>query len=38
MSNFHVHHKIPWAKGGLTTLENALLMCEHCHKELHKNT
>jgi hypothetical protein len=36
MSNFHVHHKIPWAKGGKTTLENALLLCESCHRELHK--
>lgn len=36
MDNFHVHHKVPWAKGGQTTLENALLLCERCHRELHK--
>jgi hypothetical protein len=36
MEAFHVHHKIFWAKGGQTTLENALLLCEQCHRELHK--
>lgn len=36
MKNFHVHHKVSWAKGGKTTLENALLLCEQCHRELHK--
>lgn len=36
MNNFHVHHKVPWTKGGQTTLENALLLCERCHIDLHK--
>jgi len=34
--NFHVHHKVPWSDGGQTTLENALLVCERCHRKLHK--
>lgn len=36
MDNYHVHHKIPWSEGGRTTLENALLLCERCHRDLHK--
>ncbi len=36
MTSFHVHHKLPWIKGGRTTLENALLLCERCHRDLHK--
>jgi len=36
MDAFQVHHKIPWTKGGQATLENALLLCEQCHKEMHK--
>jgi len=36
VNNFHIHHRVPWAKGGQTTLENALLLCEQCHRELHK--
>ncbi len=35
--NFHVHHKIPWSRGGKTTLENALLLCEECHRKLHSS-
>jgi len=32
---WHVHHKKPWIEGGLTTIENAVLVCEECHKKLH---
>lgn len=35
MKNFHVHHKIPHSKGGKTVLNNAILLCESCHKKLH---
>lgn len=32
---WHVHHKKPWIEGGLTRIENAILVCEECHKRLH---
>jgi hypothetical protein len=30
-----VHHKIPKAKGGLNTIENAVVLCPNCHREEH---
>jgi len=27
----HVHHIVPRSKGGLSTLENLLTLCELCH-------
>ena len=29
---FHVHHKIPWADGGLTEVSNGLAVCPSCHR------
>jgi hypothetical protein len=31
----HVHHKNPWAKGGKTTVENAVLICPRHHTLAH---
>lgn len=30
-----VHHKVPLAKGGEDTLENAIALCPNCHREMH---
>jgi predicted HNH restriction endonuclease len=30
-----VHHKTPKTKGGLHTLENAIVICPNCHREEH---
>jgi len=30
-----VHHKIPLAKGGDDTVENAIAICPNCHREAH---
>jgi 5-methylcytosine-specific restriction endonuclease McrA len=30
-----VHHKIPLAKGGEDTVENAVALCPNCHREMH---
>ncbi|WP_159657839.1 HNH endonuclease [Vibrio atypicus] len=30
-----VHHKLPLAKGGEDTVENAVAMCPNCHREAH---
>jgi 5-methylcytosine-specific restriction endonuclease McrA len=32
-----VHHKIPFVINPLHELENLLLLCKKCHKEIHKN-
>ena len=31
-----IHHKELHSEGGQTTLENAVLMCRECHRDLHK--
>jgi len=32
----HYHHKKLWSKGGSTTIENGILVCENCHlKKIH---
>jgi hypothetical protein len=33
---WHVHHKKLWSEGGLTTMENAELLCDKCHIRLHQ--
>lgn len=33
---WHVHHKKPWIEGGPTTIENAMLLCDKHHEQLHK--
>jgi 5-methylcytosine-specific restriction endonuclease McrA len=30
-ATLHVHHIVPRSKGGLSTLENLLTLCEVCH-------
>jgi len=35
IDNFHVHHRIPHSEGGKTTLENAMVLCPDCHREIH---
>ena len=30
-----VHHRIPLAKGGEDTVENAVAICPNCHREMH---
>jgi len=32
---WHVHHKKPWIEGGPTTIDNAVLLCDKHHHELH---
>ncbi|HQF36996.1 MAG TPA: HNH endonuclease [Candidatus Dojkabacteria bacterium] len=32
-----VHHIIYKCKGGTNSLENCVLLCRNCHRELHKN-
>ena len=34
-SDWHIHHRIPWSRGGRSTIDNALLVCENCHRKLH---
>lgn len=29
--NLHIHHIIPRSRGGTTTLDNLIRLCEHCH-------
>ena len=31
-----VHHLIPWSEGGLTSLENLVLLCRHHHTLVHE--
>ncbi len=32
------HHIVPWSKGGLTTLDNGVLLCGYHHRHLHQGT
>lgn len=34
-SDAEIHHKKPHSEGGQTTLENGVLMCRECHRDLH---
>jgi 5-methylcytosine-specific restriction endonuclease McrA len=31
-----IHHKIPFSKGGTEIEENLLVVCDSCHKKIHK--
>ncbi len=31
----HIHHLVPFAKGGLTSEENLVCLCTRCHKNVH---
>ena len=35
VSNPHCHHIIPIGKGGSSTPDNLITLCEECHKYLH---
>ncbi|MFH7835179.1 MAG: HNH endonuclease [Candidatus Aenigmatarchaeota archaeon] len=35
-SNLHIHHIKPVYKGGATEEKNLILICEKCHRSLHK--
>ena len=32
------HHIVPWSKGGLTTVDNGVLLCGYHHRHLHQGT
>jgi len=32
---WHVHHKVPWSRGGKTTIDNGELLCTNCHAAIH---
>ena len=34
-ATLHVHHIVPLSKGGTSTLENLITLCEYCHAEIH---
>lgn len=34
--NLHTHHIRPVSKGGKSTLDNLITLCEDCHREIHK--
>lgn len=36
-NQMHAHHIIPWYNGGLTELNNGIMLCEECHKQRHLN-
>jgi hypothetical protein len=31
----HAHHVVFWSRGGLTDLDNAVLLCSGCHRAVH---
>lgn len=37
-SDADIHHIKPHSEGGQTTLENGVLMCRECHRDLHAQT
>lgn len=34
-ADMQAHHKVPWYKGGLTELDNGVMICKNCHTEGH---
>lgn len=34
-SEMHAHHIIPWYNGGLTELNNGVMLCKECHQKRH---
>ena len=30
-----IHHRVPWAQGGRTELDNLITLCSGCHRRLH---
>lgn len=35
--NLHIHHIVPLSQGGDNNLSNLILLCQFCHKKVHKN-
>lgn len=35
IGDMHAHHIIPWYNGGLTELNNGVMLCKECHKQRH---
>ena len=35
IGDMHAHHVIPWYNGGLTELNNGVILCKECHKQRH---
>lgn len=35
IGGMHAHHIIPWYNGGLTELNNGVMLCKECHKQRH---
>ena len=31
----HPHHATPWARCGTTSLADTVLLCQHCHHDVH---
>jgi hypothetical protein len=36
-NNLEMHHRIPVAQGGESTLDNLVTLCRRCHRRLHEN-
>lgn len=36
-TRLQAHHVIPWSRGGLTDLDEMVLLCERCHHLLHED-
>jgi hypothetical protein len=34
-ADMEAHHKVPWYNGGITELENGVMICKECHKKGH---
>ena len=34
-SDMHAHHIVPWHNGGITELENGVMLCQECHRPRH---
>ena len=34
-SDMHAHHIIPWYNGGLTEINNGVMLCKECHTQRH---
>ena len=35
IGDMHAHHITPWYNGGLTELNNGVMLCKECHKQRH---
>lgn len=37
-ADMHAHHITPWYKGGITELNNGVMLCKECHTTRHANS